>query len=72
MNILKSKGTVKWFNQDKGYGFIVPEKGGNDIFVHVSAVKSSGLIGLNERQRVSYILRESRGRMVAEDIEVES
>ncbi len=47
-------GTVKWFNGQKGYGFIQPDNGGADIFVHISAVEKSGLRGLNEGQKVSY------------------
>jgi cold shock protein len=47
-------GTVKWFNSQKGFGFIQPDGGGQDIFVHVSAVERAGLNGLNEGQKVSY------------------
>ncbi|WP_349368051.1 cold-shock protein [Salinarimonas sp.] len=47
-------GTVKWFNTTKGYGFIQPDEGGNDVFVHISAVERAGLRGLNEGQKVSY------------------
>jgi len=47
-------GTVKWFNSTKGYGFIQPENGGNDVFVHVSAVEAAGMRSLNENQKVSY------------------
>ena len=47
-------GTVKWFNGEKGYGFIQPDNGGKDVFVHVSAVEKAGLRGLNEGQKVSY------------------
>lgn len=53
-------GTVKWFNATKGYGFIQPEDGGKDIFVHISAVERSELNGLNEGQRVSYELERDR------------
>lgn len=64
-------GTVKWFNTTKGYGFIEPEEGGNDIFVHISAVQQSGLTGLTDNQRVSYELREGRdGRQLASDLQV--
>jgi len=49
-------GTVKWFNETKGYGFIQPDNGGKDVFVHVSAVQRSGLMGLREGQKVSYEL----------------
>jgi cold shock protein len=48
------KGTVKWFNTQKGYGFIQPEAGGPDVFVHISAVERAGMRGLNEGQKVSY------------------
>ncbi len=47
-------GTVKWFNGQKGYGFIQPDNGGPDVFVHISAVERSGLGGLNEGQKISY------------------
>ncbi|SOD89203.1 cold-shock protein [Caenispirillum bisanense] len=50
-------GTVKWFNGTKGYGFIQPEEGGADVFVHISAVERSGMSTLNEGQRVSYELQ---------------
>ena len=49
-------GTVKWFNSTKGFGFIQPENGGADVFVHISAVERAGLQGLNEGQRISYDL----------------
>jgi CspA family cold shock protein len=59
-------GTVKFFNESKGYGFIAPETGGNDAFVHISAVESSGMRTLRENQRVSYELQEDRrGKMAA-------
>ncbi|MFP4239501.1 cold-shock protein [Rhodosalinus sp.] len=62
-------GTVKWFNTAKGYGFIAPEDGGKDVFVHISAVERSGLTGLADNQRVSYELREGRdGRTMAADL----
>jgi CspA family cold shock protein len=53
-------GTVKWFNATKGYGFIQPEDGGKDVFVHVTAVERSELNGLNEGQRLSYELEKDR------------
>jgi CspA family cold shock protein len=63
-------GTVKWFNTTKGYGFIAPEEGGKDVFVHISAVERSGLTGLADNQKVSYELREGRdGRMMASDLQ---
>ena len=62
-------GTVKWFNTTKGYGFITPDEGGSDAFVHISAVQRSGLQGLNEGQKVQFELQEQRnGKMAAEDL----
>ena len=60
-------GTVKWFNATKGYGFIQPESGGPDVFVHISAVERAGLRGLNEGQKVSYELEQDKrsGKMAA-------
>ena len=49
-----SKGTVKWFNTQKGFGFIQPEDGGNDVFVHIPAVERAGMSGLSEEQKVSF------------------
>ena len=53
-------GTVKWFNEQKGYGFIQPDQGGKDVFVHISAVERSGLSGLAEGMKVSYELQADR------------
>ena len=66
-------GVVKFFNTDKGYGFIKPDNGDKDVFVHISAVERAGLAGLNEGDRVSYILEEDRrGRgHKAGDLQVE-
>jgi CspA family cold shock protein len=62
-------GTVKFFNEGKGYGFIAPEGGGNDAFVHISAVERSGMRTLRENQRVSYDLQQdNRGKMKAENL----
>jgi len=59
-------GTVKFFNADKGYGFIAPDNGGNDAFVHISAVDRAGMNTLNQDQRVQYELEEDRrGKMAA-------
>ncbi|HEX3918595.1 MAG TPA: cold-shock protein [Caulobacteraceae bacterium] len=60
-----ASGVVKWFNSAKGYGFIQPEDGGKDVFVHVSAVERAGLQGLNEGQRVEYDMEAERGRTAA-------
>lgn len=62
-------GTVKWFNNKKGFGFIVPDAGGNDVFVHISAVEKSGMQAINEGQKLSYELAPDRaGRMTAVDL----
>ncbi len=58
-------GTVKWFNATKGFGFIQPQEGGKDVFVHISAVERSGLNGLNEGQKISYEIATERGRSAA-------
>ncbi len=58
-------GTVKWFNGTKGYGFIEPDDGGKDVFVHISAVEQAGLRGLQEDQKVSYEVVENRGKEAA-------
>lgn len=64
-------GTVKWFNTTKGYGFIAPDEGGKDVFVHISAVERSGLTGLADNQKIAYELQEGRdGRMMASDLKV--
>ena len=58
-------GTAKWFNPDKGFGFIQPEDGGKDVFVHVTAVQAAGLQSLNENQRVTYEVVTERGKQAA-------
>ncbi len=64
-------GTVKWFNTTKGYGFIAPDEGGKDVFVHISAVEQSGLTGLADNQKVSYELQAGRdGRESASDLQL--
>ncbi|MCP5086509.1 MAG: cold-shock protein [Rhodobacteraceae bacterium] len=66
-----AKGTVKWFNADKGYGFIQPADGGKDIFVHISQVQSSGLMGLSNDQPVEFELVDGLdGRQMAGNISV--
>ncbi|WP_411289018.1 cold-shock protein [Phenylobacterium sp.] len=64
-------GTVKWFNSTKGFGFIEPEDGGKDVFVHISAVEKAGLSSLNEGQRVSFELTEERGKTAAVNLKAE-
>ena len=62
-------GVVKFFNTSKGYGFIAPDGGGKDVFVHITAVQRSGMEGLNEGQKISYELEEGRnGRMAATNL----
>jgi cold shock protein len=61
-------GTVKWFNATKGYGFIVPQDGGKDVFVHITAVQAAGLTGLNDGQRVSYDVQMERGKAAATNL----
>ena len=62
-------GTVKWFNTTKGYGFIAPDEGGKDVFVHITAVQRAGLESLSDNQKVQYELREGRdGRQSAGDL----
>ena len=63
-------GTVKWFNAIKGFGFIQPDNGGKDVFVHISAVERAGLSTLNEGAKVSYEEMENRGKTSAEKLKV--
>ena len=65
-----TQGTVKWFNSQKGFGFIQPLDGGNDVFVHISAVERAGLTGLGEGQKVSFELKTDtmRGKTSAENL----
>lgn len=62
-------GTVKWFNTTKGYGFIQPEDGGKDVFVHISAVQRAGLQTLNEGQRLSFDEETERGKTAAVNLQ---
>jgi CspA family cold shock protein len=64
-------GTVKWFNAQKGFGFIQPAGGGKDVFVHISAVERAGLSGLNEGQSVSYDVVNERGKDAAANLRAE-
>jgi CspA family cold shock protein len=63
-------GIVKWFNANKGYGFIQPDKGGKDVSVHISAVERAGLSSLNEGAKVSYEETANRGKTSAENLRV--
>lgn len=64
-------GTVKWFNTTKGFGFIEPDEGGSDVFVHISAVERAGLTGLADNQKIGYELQEGRdGRKNAGDLKL--
>lgn len=63
-------GTVKWFNGTKGYGFIQPDTGGKDVFVHISALERAGLRSLNEGQKVEYEIVSNRGKESAENLKV--
>ena len=65
---MMATGTVKWFNPTKGYGFIQPQDGGKDVFVHISAVERAGLSSLNEGQVVEYELVSNRGKQSAENL----
>ncbi|MXU65406.1 cold-shock protein [Oceanomicrobium pacificus] len=66
-----AKGTVKWFNAEKGYGFIQPEEGGKDVFVHITAVQAAGLTGLQDNQPIEFELIDGRdGRMSAGELRV--
>jgi len=63
-------GTVKWFNATKGYGFIMPQDGGKDVFVHITAVQAAGLRGLDENQKVSYDVVMERGKAAATNLKL--
>lgn len=63
-------GTVKWFNPTKGFGFIQPDDGSNDVFVHITAVERAGISDLKEGQKVSFEQVENRGKMAAGDLKL--
>jgi CspA family cold shock protein len=65
-----ARGTVKWFNPTKGYGFLQPQAGGKDVFVHISAVERAGLSTLNEGQQIEYEIEENRGKTSAVNLKV--
>ena len=63
-------GTVKWFNATKGYGFIAPQEGGKDVFMHISALEAAGIRGLNDGQRVTYEVVMERGKEAAKNLKL--
>ena len=65
-------GTVKWFNANKGYGFIEPDDGGKDVFIHISAVEKSGLKTLLENQKITFEINQDKGRSSAANIKIVS
>jgi cold shock protein len=65
-----ANGTVKWFNPTKGYGFIAPDDGGQDVFVHISALEKAGVNSLNEGQRVSFDLVSNKGKTSAGNLKL--
>jgi CspA family cold shock protein len=66
-----ASGVVKWFNSKKGYGFIQPDDGGKDVFVHITAVQEAGIKFLNDGQRISYDLADNKGKVNAVNLKVE-
>lgn len=64
-----AQGTVKWFNAQKGFGFIQPDNGGPDVFVHISAVERAGMRGLNEGQKIAYEVTNERGKDAATNLQ---
>jgi len=65
-----ASGKVKWFNGQKGFGFIQPDDGGKDVFVHISAVERAGLTGLKDGQAVSYDVQQDRGKAAAANLKL--
>ena len=63
-------GTVKWFNTTKGFGFIMPQDGGKDVFVHITAVQAAGLRGLDDGQKVTYDVTMERGKAAAANLKL--
>jgi len=68
---VRESGTVKWFNDEKGFGFITPKNGGDDLFVHFKAIKADGFKSLKEGQSVSYIAAKGQKGLQAEEVEIE-
>jgi CspA family cold shock protein len=68
--IMKKTGTVKWFNPDKGYGFIAPDDGKKDVFIHISALNAAGLDNLDENQKIKFEITSSQGKESAANIEL--
>ena len=67
---MKEIGTVKWFNSTKGYGFIAPDNGSKDVFIHISALNAAGLDNLDENQKIKYEVTSSQGKESAANIEL--
>lgn len=65
-----ANGTVKWFNSTKGYGFIAPEDGSKDVFIHISALEKAGLRQLNDGQKISYEIVTNKGKSSAEEVKL--
>lgn len=65
-----ANGTVKWFNMDKGFGFITPQDGGKDVFVHITALQAAGLNSINDGQKVSYEVAMERGKSAATNLKL--
>ncbi len=65
-----ASGTVKWFNATKGYGFIMPDDGGKDVFIHITAVQTAGLTGLNDGQKVNFDVSMERGKAAAVNLKL--
>jgi CspA family cold shock protein len=68
MEAIMAAGTIKWFNTQKGYGFIQPDGGGKDVFVHISALERAGLSSLNEGQKIQYEIARDRGKESAANL----
>ena len=65
-----ASGTVKWFNPEKGFGFIQPQDGGKDVFVHITALQAAGISSLNDGQKVSYDVVAERGKQAAANLKL--